>query len=155
MQNSILNQLTQNMSLLLKIRHKSQTAFKFFSLSQNQFLPMITSGWWTSINNSAWNIKSLSSTFLLTIKQRIKRGTVRIESIINFSHLFMWKMATSKTCNVQSNSEFLSYAISKIGLTGTTAIHQAHGDAQCGGSIQIRISSSYSNFMISQQMLRQ
>ena len=90
--------------------------------------------------NSAWNIKSLNSAFLLTIKQRIKRGTVRIESIINFSHLFMWKMATSKTCNVQSNSEFLSYAISKIGLTGTTAIHQAHGDAQCGCSIRNRIS---------------
>ena len=89
--------------------------------------------------NSAWNFKSLSSAFLLTIKQRIKRGTVRIESIINFSHLFMWKMATSKTCNVQSNSEFLSYAISKIGLTGTTAIHQAHGDAQCGCSIRNRI----------------
>ena len=124
MQNSILNQLTQNMSLLLKIRHKSQTAFKFFSLSQNQFLPMITSGWWTSINNSAWNIKSLSSTFLLTIKQRIKRGTVRIESIINFSHLFMWKMATSKTCSAIQQR----IPISKIGLTGTTAIHQASGD---------------------------
>ena len=151
------------MSLLLKIRQKIQTAFKLFSLSQNQFLLMITPGWLIILKNniplfpnliltkyenkqwnSARNIKSLSSAFLLTIKQRIKRGTtVRIESIINFSHLFMWKMATSKTCNVQSNSEFLSYAISKIGLTGTTAIHQAHGEAQCGGSIQIRISNYY------------
>ena len=85
--------------------------------------------------NSARNIKSLISAFLLTIKQRIKRGSRNREHYQFFTSRHVKNGDFKHVQCVQSNSEFLSYAISKIGLTGTAAIHQAHGEAQCGGSI--------------------